>query len=207
MRSARDDRGSFTMKIHKSLITIIVLVPFLFIGCASLRRNGDKISQERSVGEFDGVTLSGIGSVNIHFSDDYRVVVTTDSNIQDFVTTVTTNNTLDVDLTRSVQDARVTVDVYLPALERVNLKGVGSFRIDDGNATDLEIRHSGVGSVNMKNYRVENVTVMGGGVGDIEIWAVNTLNGKWSGVGTIHYKGNPRFGMDFSGVGGFNRIK
>jgi hypothetical protein len=170
--------------------------------------NGQRISRERTAaGEFTGLALDGAAKVLIHFAAVHRVVVTCRENIQDMVTTSVENNMLYIDLNEDIENARVTVDVYLPAIDTINLNGVGSIESDEGSGSDLAIIQTGVGTINLEKYRAGNVTITGNGVGTIKIWAENSLNGDWSGVGTISYKGNPRINMNFNGVGGFKRIK
>jgi hypothetical protein len=192
------------MKENKGMV-ISVLMMFVCFAVYG-EGNGNVISQERTVGKFTGVALSGVAEINIHFADTHRVVVTTDSNIQDVVTTETKNNILNVDLKKGVKNVDIIVDVYLPKIDMINLNGVGNIKIDEGEGFDLEIRHSGVGSINAEKYRVENMTITYSGVGNIKIWA-NTLNGNSSGVGNIEYKGNPRMNINYNGVGGFKQIK
>jgi hypothetical protein len=198
------------MKDNKGLVVISGLIIFVSMGlvsCATIG-NGRIISQERTAGEFNSVTLSGVAKINIHFADSHRVVVTTDDNIQDTVTTVTKNNMLTVGTIRkSMKYADITVDVYLPKIDMINLDGVGNIEIEEGEGLDFDIRHDGVGDINAEKYCVENVTIKHSGVGDIKIWATNSLNGKASGVGSIKYKENPRMNMEFHGVGGFKKIK
>jgi hypothetical protein len=200
------------MKDTKVLMVISALLIFVYFavyggGTRDKEGNGNVISQERTVGEFNSVMLSGVAKINIHFADNHRVVVTTDSNIQDVVTTVTENNILNVDLKRKVKDVDIKVDVYLPKIDMINLKGVGNIEIEEGNGLDLEIKHNGVGNINVEKYRVENAIITYSGVGNIKIWATNSLNGNGSGVGTIEYKGSPKMNIDFNGVGGFKKIK
>ena len=58
--------------------------------------NGDVTSQEREMNGFDSVVLNGVANINIHPSEDYKVVVTTDSNIQDNIIITTKNNSLQI---------------------------------------------------------------------------------------------------------------
>jgi hypothetical protein len=192
---------------NSAFLILTIVLSSTGASCVHLSGNGKAISQERTVGEFTGVTLSGVAKINIHFADNHRVVVTTDSTIQDIVTTVTENNILNVDLNRDVKNVDILVAVYLPRIDMIHLKGVGTIEIEVGSGLDLEIRHTGVGNINLEKYRVENATVTYRGVGNIKIWAINSLNGTGSGVGSIHYKGSPRMNMDFDGVGGFKQIK
>jgi hypothetical protein len=198
------------MKDNKVLVVISGLMIFICLavyGRGNREGDGNVISQERTVGEFNSVMLSGVAKINIHFADNHRVVVTTDSNIQDIVTTVTENNMLNVDLKREVKDVDIIVDVYLPKIDLINLKGVGNIEVEEGEGSELEIRHSGVGNINVEKYCVVNATITYSGVGNIKIWVINSLNGNGSGVGSIEYKGNPRMNINFNGVGGFKQIK
>jgi hypothetical protein len=194
-------------KVFAVIFGLLIFVGFAVYGRGKGEGDGNITSQERTVGEFNNVLLSGVAKINIHFADNHRVVVTTDSNIQDLVTIETENNTLNVDLKREVKDTDITIDVYLSKLAMINLKGVGNIEIEEGNGIDLEIMHSGVGTINGEKYRVENATVTYSGVGNIKIWVTNTLNGNGSGVGKIEYKGNPRMNINYNGVGGFKQIK
>jgi hypothetical protein len=106
------------MKAFKKFSVLLVLtLQVIFAACSTLRGNGNITSQERTVGEFNGVILRGTAKINICFAENRRVVVTTDSNIQELVTTATRNNVLNVDLKRDVKDVDITVDVYLPKID------------------------------------------------------------------------------------------
>jgi hypothetical protein len=194
-------------KIWMVISVLMIFACFAVYGKGNREESGNIISQERIVGEFNAVTLNGVGEINIHFADNHRVVVTTNSNIQDTVTMVTENNMLNVDLKRSVKNVEIIIDIYLPRIDMINLKEVGNIEIENGNGLDLEIRATSVGDIDLEKYCVENVTIIGGGIGTIRTWAINSLNGDLSGVGNIHYKGSPRMNMDLSGVGKFKQIK
>jgi hypothetical protein len=187
---------------------LLLGVCFAVYGRGKREGNGDVISRERPVGEFTGLVLKGaVGQVNVHFSGGHRVVVTADSNIQNIVSTVSRNNTLTVNVKMDTGNAVLITDVYLPRLDRINLKGVGTIWVENGSSPDLQIRHTGVGTINAEGYRVENVTITGKGVGAIKVWAVDSLSGKWSGVGNVQYKGSPRINMNMDIVGKFEQLK
>ena len=168
--------------------------------------NGRVRSQERSGDNFNAIVLEGVGDVYVHSSLVYKVVVTTDSNIQEFITTRVRNNTLHIDEKghRGFNATKLTIDVYMPELERIRLSGAGNIKVLDGKTTDLDIILSGTGNIDTVNYEVKNVDVILSGCGDVKIWATNTLTGKLSGVGDIKYKGSPTVNVNSSGIG---RIK
>jgi hypothetical protein len=191
------------MKNNWSLKFLFVIIAGLFISCYSFCGNGDIVSQERNIEGFNGVVLEGIGDINIHFSENYRVTVTTDSNIQNLVIAKANDTILYIDEKRveGFRPTELIIDVYMPVIKSIVLKGVGNIHISNGNGSDLTIELSGVGNINAQNYQVENGIVKLTGVGDVKIWAAITLNGSLDGVGNISYKGNPTMNIRTKGFG------
>jgi len=133
--------------------------------------------------------------------EDYKVVVTTDNNLQEFVFVDIKDNFLQINTKSNIKPTKLIVDVYLPKLQRINLKGVGNVKLSNGNVSDLELSLSGVGNIDAENYQVENITIKQSGVGDSKVWATSSLSGTLSGVGDIHYKGSPAVNVKVSGIG------
>ena len=76
-----------------SMFLVVVFLTFLN-GCPlnnQIKGNGNVVSQERTASNFYNVILDGVGNVNIHNAENYKVTVTTDSNIQDIITIKTKN--------------------------------------------------------------------------------------------------------------------
>ena len=186
--------------------------------------NGRLVSEERMVREFDAVVLNGIGNVTIHpgagcmnnnhpgagccRDNDYQVVVTTDSNIVDLVTIEINRNTLYIDQQSfsGIHPTKLEIDVYMPVVRSVNLKGVGNITINDGNTSIFEVSLSGVGKIDARQYQCRNIDVRHSGTGDVIVWANDTLTGRLSGVGDIVYRGNPRETIRRTGVGKVRRL-
>jgi hypothetical protein len=170
--------------------------------------NGNITSTDRTVTGFTGILLEGAGDINIHFSANFKVIVTTDSNIQDIVTIEVTNNLLYVDEKRGdgINPTKLVIDVYLPELENITLKGAGNIKIDNGNSSTLSLILSGAGNIEAQNYRIENVNVILSGTGNIKTWVTNNLSGNISGVGNIYYKGNPTKNVIITGIGNIKEL-
>ena len=199
--------------IIKSMIIIFIIV--LISACCpyannqtTLRGNGELTSQEKILTAFDNVVLSGVGTANIHFSDEFKIVVNTDSNIQEFISLNINENTLNISQNSNINlnYTRLVYDIYLPEIKSITTRGAGNINIDSGNATDLEIHISGVGNVNTLNYEVENVYIVLSGVGNARVWATYSIHGRLSGVGDIMYKGNPSNRILISGIGTVKQI-
>ncbi len=70
------------------------------------------------------------------------------------------------------------------------VSGSGSLHLK-GNTKELEFDLSGVGSANCYDLLSENTRVNISGAGSAEVFASVKLEAEVSGVGSIHYKGNP----------------
>ena len=195
----------------KTLFTfgVVLLVAFLF-GCdlnekdERIKGNGSIISQERMADNFNAVILNGVGNVNVHPSENYKVVVTTDSNIQNYIVVEVNGNNLLIDKTKpnvNFETKKLVIDVYLPELKSISLNGVGNFQINNGNASELDFSLSGTGNIDAQNFQSQNVTIRLSGAGNAKIWATNTLNGSFSGSGNILYKGSPTININKTGTG------
>ena len=189
-------------------VVFVLLTSVLFLTSCAGKRVGIKgdrniVSQERTVSGFNAIVIDGAVNVNVQHGDDCKVVVITDNNLQDFVSMELNNNVLHIN-TKSDTNLRPTkliVEICLPDLKSVNIKGVSNVKILDGNASNLEISLSGVGNIDTQNYQVENISINHSGVGNAKVWATNSLSGTLSGVGNISYKGSPMVNVNASGVG------
>ena len=205
------------MKNYRFLSVFLMIVFIGFLTACHfhiMTGNGRIVSEERSVDRnFSAVALEGVGTVNIHpgvlyMGHSYRVIVTTDSNIQDIVRTDVSGSVLYIDEKShsGFNPTRLIIDVYLPELKSVTLKGVGDIKVSSGNGSNMDVVLSGVGNIYAHNYEVQNADVRLSGTGDVKVWATNTLTGKLSGVGDILYKGSPVNTVNRTGVGKVKRL-
>jgi len=192
--------------LYKFVALTFVVGLFSSIGCT--KGDGNIVSEEITAREFCTITINGAANVNVQHGEDYRVVVTTDNNLQSFVLVEAKNNVLHISTKRNanIRTTKLIVDVYLPELQGINSHGVGNVKLPDGNASNLEISLTGVGNIDGQNYQVENVAIRQSGVGNATIWATNSLSGTLSGVGNIRYKGDPTVSVNVSGVGRVSRL-
>jgi len=155
--------------------------------------NGYIVSSERTCKNFTGVSIEGIGNVNIYKSNNYKVIVTTDSNLQEIISAKVIGDTLQISETSNTgySSTKLTIDVYTPDLVSIKLKGVGNIKVYSGKTSNLDITLSGVGNIDARNLEAANVNVTLTGTGDINVWATGSLTGSLSGIGNVIYKGNP----------------
>jgi len=194
-----------------SMFLVVVFLTFLN-GCSldnQIKGNGNVVSQERTASDFYNVILDGVGDVNIHNAENYRVTVTTDSNIQDIITITVNGNNLHIDgkkTNNGFSPTKLVIDVYLPEIKSIELNGVGNIGIINGKESNLEIKLSGVGNINGQNYEAENVSISLSGVGDIRTWATKNLTGSISGVGNVLYKGEPTINVNTNITGNIKKL-
>ena len=193
-------------------VAFVLFTSMLFLASCifpinGIKGDGNVVSQERTASGFYDISIDGAANVNVQHGEDYKVVVTTDNNLQEFVLVEVKNDVVHINTEphTNLKPTKLIVDVHLPELQSISLKGVGNVKLFDGNASDLKISLSGVGNVDAQNYQVENVVITQSGVGNSKIWATNSLSGTLSGVGNISYKGNPAVNVNVSGVGKVNK--
>jgi hypothetical protein len=198
------------MKINKLfLILLAFLITVSFSGCfvrigiGGVRGNGNVVSQDRSAAGFTGIEINGAGNINIYQSENYKVTVTTDSNIQDIVEVKVSGSSLQISQKNNTgfNPTKFDIDVYLPDLKNITVNGAANIKIEDGKTSDLAISVAGAAKIDTRDYEVQNVNVDLAGAGEVTTWAVSTLNYKIAGVGTIRYKGSPTRDGSISGVG------
>jgi len=211
------------MKNKRWLAVLAIIAAGLSMGCIRVHAtggpnsggarprmagNGNIVSQDRAAQGFAGVVFEGVGNVRVHPGEDYRVVVTTDSNIQDIVAVGVRGNTLHVGFRRNASPGptALTVDVYLPDLQNVRLLGVGDITIGSGNAPSLGVSLMGVGNIYAQNFQAENVSINLMGVGDINAYATGTLSGRMLGVGSVLVRGDPAVSVTRLGAGRVRRL-
>jgi hypothetical protein len=204
------------LKCNTLLVAILsVMIMGIITGCEkekvspnTITGNGNIVSRERAARDFYGIISDGAADVNIQPSGDFKVVVTTDNNIQDIILVEVKNNMLHIGQkpNTSFRSTKLIVDVHLPELKSIDLRGSGNIKLSDGNASGLGISLSGAGNIDAENYQVQNVTVTLSGAGNVRIWATDSLNGTLSGAGDILYKGNPAVDVKVTGVGQVKRL-
>ena len=189
------------------LFTSMLFLTSCFFPLNGIKGDGNVVSQERTASGFYGISINGAANVNVQHGEDYKVVVTTDNNLQKFVLVEVKNDIVHINTepNTNLKPTKLIVDVHLPELQSINLQGVGNVKLSEGTSSDLKITLSGVGNVDAQDFQVENVVITQSGVGNSKIWATNSLSGTLSGVGNISYKGNPTVNVNVSGVGKVNK--
>ena len=197
------------------LVAIIVAICAGFASCIRItntserkRGCGNVIALERAISPFNEINIRNNATVRFHESEEFRVVVTLDENLHEYIEIETRGNTLNISTrdgggssSRRVNIgininsgnqsgfsfAQFTVDVYAPTLSGVTVSGTGHFEnVEKLIVPSFETNMSGAGTIKGR-IKSEN------------------FSANISGAGGITISGSSQ-NADFriSGVGGFN---
>jgi len=178
--------------ICKLVILAFVIGLFSCTGCSSFFRikgDGNLITSEKTVSTFEKINSGGVPEVRYYASEQYRVVVTIDANLDEYVEVFTQNNVLNIRTQRgnNYKFTKFLVEVYSPVLTGVSISGSGSFAgADKIIASTFEANVSGSGKI--------EVTIES-----------DNFAGKISGSGLITVVGiSKNANISISGSGNFN---
>jgi len=166
-------------KVFRKLVVVIgifaVCIPSSFSQVLTEKGNGNVITSERTISPFEKIKSSGSVGMYFHASDQYRAVVSVDSNLDKYIEVSTEDSVLNI-RNKYYGDSgntftQCTVDVYCPALTDISITGTGNFECVDTIASPTlaaEILGSGMMKEKFKgdNFSLEilgsgNVTVTG----------------------------------------------
>lgn len=119
-----------------------------------------------TVKDLKEITVNGIGDVQTEGSIRGNKLVVEDSGVGD-----------------------VKLNLEYDALE-LNYSAVGNIMMS-GNVKNAMIDYSGVGDMNAFELKVQNLELDHTGVGDTEVFASESLDIEFAGVGDVYYKGSP----------------
>jgi hypothetical protein len=188
----------------------LLLLPLLSL--AALAAHADE--ETRTLPAFTSISNSGPISIAVDVGKAQSVVA---SGNQEFLAQLKTE-VVDGELRVSMKNHRINgslgdpkLIVTLPALSRFAMAGAGAATLThvsgdtlsveysgagslkaDGKVTSLKLEIAGVGSIDTRRLVAEKVSVNVGGVGNVQVYASDTLDADVSGVGSLTYYGNPR---------------
>jgi len=181
-------------------------------GEKTIKGNGKIVENEVILTSFEKILNSSCGDIVFHVSEEYKAVITADSNLIEFITTEVSNDALVIELRKgSVAFKKLVIDVYCPELKSISMDGYGDFTSKDpiqttkfevsingfgntsvtGKADELKVTISGLGSFKGENFIANHVVAQIEGLGSAYVHANESLNAEIEGLGRIIYSGNP----------------
>lgn len=210
----------------RPLATILLLTLILagLAGCTSgptVWGNGRAATESREVGDWDCLSLSGIGDVRLTIGPPGPIEIRGDENILPLVTTKVEGGRLVIGTQGSIHPrVHLTFTASVPRLREVSVSGAGDIEVTGLEADELEVSVSGAGDIDLAG-RADRLAVRVSGAGDIEaedlvtrevdvhvsgagnahVHATDKLTVSISGAGSVRYAGNPQVTQSISGVG------
>ncbi len=208
------------------VIAALIVIP-LFLGglfpFSQVIGSGNLHTQEETLSDFAIVDVGSGFKVDITQASSYRITITADDNLFDYIQVTKTGNTLTIRLEPGVsyQTSTLKAEIAMPDLEELQFSGGvngtatgfvlshdfraelsgGSILRMDGEADNLAAACSGGSRLELSEFVVANADIefSGGSQGTINLDGI--LNADLSGGSRLFYIGNPTLG-DISTSGG-----
>jgi hypothetical protein len=137
-----------------------------------IKGNGNLQVSEKTVSTFNKIVTGGSVEVHYYTSEDYRVVITIDENLHEYLDIFTNNNTLHIGLKKNMSFSKITkflVEVYCPVLVSVSADGFIEFEGKDTITTStFQTALSGSGKIKGA-FECESFTAKIDGFGEMTI--------------------------------------
>ncbi|MDR2376392.1 MAG: DUF2807 domain-containing protein [Treponema sp.] len=144
-----------------------------------IRGNGDRISYERPVSPFTGIELNtaynhngrdGKGTLRIHSGQEYRLSISVDQNLDEYIETTNEGDKLTIELKRRIAEDFI-VDVYCPNILEITVNNMVQRVefVDKMITPSLKIIVNGVAGRVLGELECDNFSVVVNGAVDIEI--------------------------------------
>ncbi len=176
----------------KTLIVCIIGVAALLTGCGGsiIIGSGRVATENRSVSNFNAVSLSGFGDLIITQGEIEALTVEVEDNLLPYIRTEVRNGTLSIGVeNRSgpiipTPTKLVRYNLTVKDLQAVDLSGAGSIRSASLKSDNLKIGISGAGNVTLDHVEAASLTSILSGAGGLKLSGqVTNQTATLSGVG------------------------
>ncbi len=113
--------------------------------------SGETTADVRDLDGFTEIDMAGSGDLLVTEGDSFEIEVTTDSALQEYVTTEVVGNTLRIEQHYSIIGASpsVAVSVTVPDLTRLDVSGASEATVRSVTAESLDVGISGAGDIDL----------------------------------------------------------
>ncbi|MFC3050595.1 head GIN domain-containing protein [Kordiimonas pumila] len=175
----------------------------------------DETSITRDLPAFTTIVIEGALDLKLTAGKDQHVVVKTESDYHEHVSTTVTGNTLTIDTDHGRKNTfwgneDVTITIELPNLEKLDVKGAvdgtlsnldaDDFMLDVKGAADVKLKGTcntfkmeikGAGDIEATDFKCKSVAIKVRGAGDASVFASEAVDAEVSGVGAVDIYGSP----------------
>lgn len=170
-----------------SFVALIAL-SITFSSCKKVVGTGPVISEDRTVSDFNSISLAMDATVNITQDSFYKVEVLAQNNVMDEILTNVSGSRLIIQHKNNVyiKSRPVTINISMPDISGLNVSGSGAIRLQNLLLTgNIDMNVSGSGDIKIPAIEAEAITSTISGSGKITVTSgkSNTLNSRISGSG------------------------
>ena len=175
------------------MLLIAAISTFVISGCTlnPLVTGSETMTQEEiAITDFKAVDISHSFSAEIIQSGQYKVVVSYNSNLKEYLNVEKDRETLKVGLDNEHQyrNVKLAVKIYMPELSRIDASGASKINISDYNTNDLGISLSGASELTGKLNVLNNLKIESSGASDMNLMGLSK-NASFSFSGASEFKG------------------
>lgn len=184
------------------------------------------IAATRTVEDFHALEMCDSSDVHVVIGATRSVVVHAPTAVESFVRTEVKDGVLTISRAEGAPRSRrgVRVDVVVPALDAVTVRGSGDVRVEGlaskslriesngtgdvriaGTAEDLDIAINGTGDAQLFDLAARKARVRIAGTGDVSVQPGEALDVEILGTGDVRYRGAPRITQQVRGTGDVRR--
>jgi len=194
------------MKKVLAAFIMVLIFSLLIVGCEDVvTGSGELKTEEYDFNDFDSVEISHAFNFEIQRGDSYRVSITADDNILEYIRVSQTGRTLKIGLDWLVRfgDATLEADITMPEVRGLDISGASSGRMAEfSSAESLNIDISGASSLELIGISAGDIDFDVSGAsratGDI---TAGDAGFDVSGASTVELEGSAQdMGIDASGA-------
>ncbi len=180
-------------------------------GKDTIEGSGKMETRQLDLKEFDAIEVGGAFDLEITLGDEQKIVMTIDDNLWDNLEAEVHGSTLEIGWDKNCQpDDDCTVVIVVRELKGMEIHGAADVEIEgyrgdsfsfdvsgaaelemDGEVDRLDINVSGAGDIDTRELMAKSVEISVSGAGEAKVYASESFEGRVSGVGNIHYWGDP----------------
>ena len=174
-----------------ALLAAFVFLVFLTTSCEDVlgvKGKGDTLTETRNVQNFHALNISADAQVELRVDTVYRVEVTCEESIIDFLETVEDNGVLKIHFDRDVHDVdNLQIRVWAPNWDAIETNGSVDVNAPDAiSGDDLKLNLSGSGNMRLFNVDFQDITALISGNGNLYLVGKGeSLTSTISGSGNV----------------------
>jgi hypothetical protein len=159
------------------LVGTLLMFTTMIIANTSQNNKNYKHTKEIVFSEFNKISTNCVANLRIHFSDEYRVVISSNKNVLEKLKIFTVEDRLEIfadsknksffNLFEYNTGKKVNVDLYVPNIKEISINSDSKVVFDEGSINNLELSLYGKGKIDWSKLICENLIVNTYGIGNI----------------------------------------